>query len=108
MDREVRHLWLKRKINYTFATKFQLHVLMSKADKLLNRLKERPRDFTYNELKALLSHFGYSEIRKSGSARAFVHHQSMHVIRIHKPHPHNTLKMYQVNEILDELSKQGY
>jgi len=83
---------------------------MSRKDKLLKRLLAKPKDLTYEELNSLLRYFGYEEFKKgktSGSRRAFVNRDSKHIIRLHKPHPKNILKMYQINEIIEELSKQN-
>lgn len=83
---------------------------MSRRDKILKRLLAKPKDLTYDELAGLLKHFGYDEYKKgktSGSRRAFVNGKSGHIIRLHRPHPKNILKMYQINDIIDELSKQN-
>ncbi len=48
---------------------------MSKKEKLLERLKAKPKDFTYDELKTLLNYLGFNEYNKektSGSAVKFV------------------------------------
>lgn len=83
---------------------------MSKKDKLIKRLLERPRDFTYDEAKSLLSKCGYTEDtrgRTSGSRVAFIQTQTKHIIRLHKPHPGNVLKLYQVDELIELLRNQG-
>ena len=83
---------------------------MSRKEKLTKKLLQRPRDFTYDELVSLLAYFEYEELKKgktSGSRRAFVHKQIKHIIRLHKPHPKNVLKGYQINEIINELTKNG-
>ena len=83
---------------------------MGKVDKLLKRLISKPRDFTYSELKRLLSAYGYEEVKTgktSGSRVAFINHGPQHIIRLHKPHPHHELKQYQIDDILEELKKQG-
>ncbi|MDR3132606.1 MAG: type II toxin-antitoxin system HicA family toxin [Prevotellaceae bacterium] len=71
---------------------------MSKNDKLISRLISCPRDFTYNELKTLLKSFGYNEIQGSGSRVCFSN--GRHKIKLHKPHPGNILKRYQLDLIL--------
>jgi hypothetical protein len=79
---------------------------MSKSDKLIKRLLSKPKDFTYDELKILLTHFGYGESqtgKTSGSRVAFIDKDSKHIIRLHKPHPNNELKQYQIVQIIDEL-----
>ena len=83
---------------------------MGKKEKLWKRLQSKPKDFTYAELVLLLSYFGYEEDnvgKTSGSAVRFVHPTTKHILRIHKPHPENTLKMYVIKYVLDELSKEG-
>lgn len=83
---------------------------MSKLHKLIQRLKNRPRDFTYDELKKILGSLGYKEDsggRTSGSRVSFIHPETLHVIRLHKPHPGNIFKMYQIDYIVDELSRQN-
>ena len=78
---------------------------MSKKDKLLIRLLARPKDFTYGELKTLLASFGYNEVQGSGSRVCFAN--SYHKIKLHKPHPGNILKAYQLDLIIDELKTKG-
>jgi hypothetical protein len=83
---------------------------MSKFNKLLERLLSRPKDFTYLELKSLLNGFGYSESNKgktSGSRVSFIKDDSKHVIMLHKPHPDNELKRYQIDLIIEELKEAG-
>lgn len=83
---------------------------MSRKEKLLIRLLQKPNDFTYNELETLLSGFGYIEMKTgktSGSRVAFFNEQTTHVIRLHKPHPSNILKSYQVLQIIEVFKKIG-
>jgi hypothetical protein len=80
--------------------------IMSRQNKLLIRLLGRPRDFTYDELKSLLQGLGDVEEHKgktSGSRVAFIHNQTQHIIRLHKPYPGNELKLYQVDQIIETL-----
>lgn len=75
---------------------------MSKKDKLLERLLKRPIDFTYDEVRTFLGHLNYKEDnrgRTSGSRVAFVHEHTKHIIILHKPHPNNILKKYQLDEL---------
>ncbi len=81
---------------------------MSKLDKLIARFLSHPKDFTYDELKKILTAFGYIEFTKgktSGSRVAFIQPETKHIIRLHKPHPGKILKAYQVNLVADELKK---
>ncbi len=84
---------------------------MTKLDKLLDKLSNRPNTFKYTDLKSLLINLGYQELNKgktSGSRVAFYNKRSDHLIRLHKPHPGNELKKYVVGQIYDELKTQGY
>ena len=62
---------------------------MSKYEKLFERFIKVPTDFTWDELKKILSSFGYSEISKgktAGSRKKFVDMEG-NLILLHKPHP---------------------
>ncbi|GAA0532648.1 type II toxin-antitoxin system HicA family toxin [Chitinophaga japonensis] len=79
---------------------------MSKHEKLIARLLTRPTDFTYPELVKLLFGWGYEESsqgKTSGSRVAFINRTTQHIIRLHKPHPGNVLKRYQVDLVIEEL-----
>jgi len=76
---------------------------MGTKEKLIARFLSKPKDFTYFELKRLLGFFSYKEEKASGSRVVFVNKQSGHKIKLHKPHPGNVLKLYQIELIEDEL-----
>lgn len=83
---------------------------MSKKEKLLKRLKLKPSDFTYDELRTLLNYLGFVESNKgktSGSRVIFLSDSSKKVIRLHKPHPSNVMKEYQIKQIIVQLRKMG-
>ena len=82
---------------------------MSKKDKLIKRLKSKPRDFEYDEAVALLFSLGYIESNKgktSGSKVLFIK-DGLPPIDLHKPHPRKELLPYQVSKILKELEREG-
>lgn len=83
---------------------------MGKNKKLLKRLLDQPKGFTYAELKKLMFTFGFEEDNKgksSGSRVAFYHSQKKLILRLHKPHPNNELKAYQIKEIIEFLKGTG-
>lgn len=83
---------------------------MSRKDKLIERLLNRPADFEYNEAKSLLLKLGYREDnrgRTSGSRVAFIKDKTGFIIRIHKPHPGKIFKKYQVERLIEDLINQG-
>jgi len=82
---------------------------MSKEEKLIKRLLSKPKDFTYNELRKILTNLGYEESQSgktSGSRVAFIDRNTNHIIRLHKPHPNNELKQYQLEQIIEELQSR--
>ncbi len=83
---------------------------MSKKEKLLKRLLSKPTDFTYDELRTLLSYLGYEEFNKgatSGSRVSFHNEITGHIIDLHKPHPGNVLKKYVIKKVIDNLKARG-
>ena len=82
---------------------------MSKKEKLVRRLQSRPVDFTFNELISLLGSLGYSmeKAGKTGGSRVAFTNNYGDYIRLHKPHPRNILKKYQIDDIIENLTEKG-
>lgn len=79
---------------------------MSKIEKLIERLRSRPKDFTWNELIKILKHYGFEETgrgKTDGSRRKFANAHSQ-IISLHEPHPQNILKQYQLNIVIEHLN----
>jgi len=84
---------------------------MTQKEKLVRRFLSKPRNFTFNEMRILLRGYGYKEIRSgktAGSRIAFFHEDIHHIIRLHKPHPNNILKKYQLDFIENESRKKEF
>jgi hypothetical protein len=83
---------------------------MSRRNKILQRFLAKSADFSFNEMSKLLKGFGYEEIKAgktAGSRLAFINRRSGHIIRLHKPHPGNALKRYQLDFLEEELRAKG-
>jgi hypothetical protein len=82
---------------------------LSRKEKLIERLLSRPSDFTFDELVTVLRSFGYSIARagKTGGSRVAFADDKGDYIRLHKPHPRNILKQYQVDDIIAALLERG-
>ena len=81
---------------------------MSKKQKSINKLNSVPKDFTYEEARTLLGMFGFEEDTKgytSGSRAMFINNNLELSFRLHKPHPLNILKNYQVKELIEFIKK---
>ena len=62
---------------------------MGTKEKLIERFKTQPKDFTFHELKTLLGGFGFelgNKGKTSGSRVRFQHSELKIIIDIHKPH----------------------
>lgn len=82
---------------------------MGQKEKLTNRLKSNPKDFTFDEAETLLGYFSYSRSNKgktSGSRVIFVSPQYAPVM-LHKPHPRKELLSYQVKQLVNILEQEG-
>jgi len=82
---------------------------MSTKEKLIERFKKQPKDFTWDELVRLFGILGFKIDNKgktSGSRVLFVKDEDAHTV--HKPHPSNILKQYAIKQVYDFLTKKEY
>lgn len=82
---------------------------MGQKEKLISRLKSKPKDFTFEDAETLLGYFAYSRSNKgktSGSRVMFVSPQYPPVL-LHKPHPRKELLDYQVKQLVSILEQEG-
>ncbi len=84
-------------------------IIVSKRDKLLIRFKTLPTDFTWLELKAMLEGLGFTESQagKTSGSRVRFYQNNHPPIMLHKPHPGNILKQYQMKYIKEYLQNEG-
>lgn len=83
---------------------------MSKNEKAKERIRLKPRDYTYTEAKALLTQLGFVEFNKgktSGSRVKFFRETDKKVIMLHKPHPGDVMKQGAVKALLEFLTGLG-
>ena len=83
---------------------------MSQLEKAINRIKMCPKDYTYDEARALLRRLGFEESNKgrtSGSRVRFFRKSDGRMIDLHKPHPQSTMKEYSVRDLKTFLESIG-
>ena len=80
---------------------------MSKRDKLIQRLLSKPSDFTWDEVTAVMGACNFRMHKKSGSARTFVHATTKTIVRLHEPHPQNTILHYMAKQLIEGLRAAG-
>lgn len=87
---------------------------MGQKEKLIERLKAKPKTFTFDDAESLLRYFGYERSNKgrtSGSRIVFVSEQYPPIL-MHKPHPRKAhprkeLLEYQVKQLIQILEQEG-
>lgn len=80
---------------------------MGRKDKLTERLKSNPKDFTFDEMQNLLEFFGFemsNKAKTSGSRVKFF--KDNIVIILHKPHPRKELLHYQIKQVVEILERE--
>lgn len=81
---------------------------MGKLEKLIERLKSNPKDFTFDEMQSLLEALGFelsNKGRTSGSRVKF--YKGEIFISLHKPHPRKEFLAYQIKQVIEVLSEEG-
>ena len=82
---------------------------MGQKEKLIKKLKSRPKDFTFDEAETLLGYFTYCRSNKgrtSGSRVMFISNEHAPIL-LHKPHPRKELLDYQVKQLIEVLEQEG-
>ncbi len=82
---------------------------MTKRQKVIERFKAMPADFTWQELETMLAGFGYAQLKtgKTGGSRVKFMHETLPPVILHKPHPKPVLKRYQLEQIEETLRNEG-
>lgn len=80
---------------------------MSRKKKLMNKLVDAPANFTWDEATKLMGLCNFKLLNRSGSARMFVHQKTRTKVRLHEPHPQNTLLPYMVEALKEGLLAAG-
>jgi len=81
---------------------------MSKKEKLIKRLMSNPRDFTFDEADSLLKSLGMKRSNKGKSSGSKVEYVLGDMsLLMHRPHPRKELLMYQIRDLIDDLTDGG-
>ena len=80
---------------------------MSRLEKEIERLKLKPKDYTYEEVKSLLNKLGFVENNKGRTSGSRIEFKDKYgrKIMLHRPHPVNTIKPYKIMGILNQLEE---
>lgn len=82
---------------------------MGQKEKLIAKLRSKPRDMTFDEVETLLRYLTYlrsNKGRTSGSRVMFVSEEHPPIL-LHKPHPRKELLEYQVKQLIEILEQEG-
>jgi hypothetical protein len=81
---------------------------MSKKEKLIARLKSKPKDFTFDEMSNLLELLGFEMTNKGKTSGSRVMFKNGDIpLFLHKPHPRKEFLEYQIKYVLDALEREG-
>ncbi len=82
---------------------------MGQKEKLVQRLKSKPKDFTFDEAETLMRFLGYarSDKGRTNGSRVMFASDNHPPILLHKPHPRKELLAYQIKQLLDMLEQEG-
>ena len=82
---------------------------MGKKEKLRERFKKLPSDFTFDEMQNLLIGYGYekSDKGRTSGSRIIFKNGNKRPIMLHKPHPGNIIKGYAMKQIYEDLKQAG-
>ena len=84
---------------------------MGTKEKLIERFKRQPKDFTFDEMVKLLIGFGYTISNKgktSGSRIRFINKVTKSVIDMHKPHPSNIMNEGVMKDVYNKLKNNFF
>lgn len=79
---------------------------MGTKEKLIERFRQQPKDFTWDELVRLFSSFGF-EIDNKGktSGSRVIFYKGSITFAAHKPHPGSIIKRYVMKSVMEFLIK---
>ena len=83
---------------------------MSNLEKAKERLRNLPKDYTYDEARHLLARLGFEERtqgKTSGSRVGFYRQIDDSIILLHKPHPKNEMSIGAVKSLAMFLKAKG-
>ena len=83
---------------------------MSKLEKAKEKLRNKPKNYTYSEAKYLLGQLGFDEFQKgktSGFRVKFYRRSDGKMILLHKPHPGDVMSPGSVNDLEKFLKEAG-
>lgn len=82
---------------------------MGQKETLIQKLKSKPKNMTFEEAETLLKYLAYTRSdkgRTSGSRVMFTSTEHAPIL-LHKPHPRKELLAYQVKQLVDILEQEG-
>ena len=82
---------------------------MGQKDKLIKKLKSKPRDFTFEEAETLLNYLSFDRSNKgrTSGSRVMFKSENHGSILLLTPHPRKELLDYQVKQLRERLEQEG-
>ena len=84
-------------------------IVMGTKEKLIERFKKQPKDFTWDELVRLLKFFEFEmDDKGKTSGSRVVFRKDEQTIDLHKPHPSSIIKSYVMKNVLNFLTENNF
>ncbi|MCR5805500.1 MAG: type II toxin-antitoxin system HicA family toxin [Oscillospiraceae bacterium] len=83
---------------------------MGRKEKLIEKLRSCSKTFTFDDAETLLGYFKYHRSNKgktSGSRVMFTNDDLHTKVLLHRPHPGNELREYQMKQLIEHLEEEG-
>ena len=82
---------------------------MGQKEKLIEKLKAKPKTFTFDDAESLLRYFSYrrSNKGKTSGSRVMFTSTEHPPIMLHKPHPRKELLEYQIKQLIEILREEN-
>jgi len=77
-------------------------------EKIIERLKNNPKNVTFHEMQSALESLGFKLSHKGKTSGSRVKFMKGNIpISLHKPHPRKELLEYQTKQVLEVLEKEN-
>ena len=79
---------------------------MSKKEKMLQSIRNNPRNVRFEAIQSILLSYGFSETQPSGGSSHYTYHRGIYRITIPKDNPVNKIYIKKAIEIIDKLEAE--
>ena len=79
---------------------------MSKQDKLLDKIRNNPKDIKFETVQKILLGYGFKETSPRGGSSHYTYHRGIYRVTVPKENPVNSVYIKQAIKIIDRLEAE--